>query len=406
MAEPTLGEMGRADALDRMVSGRGILGVEELSLTQAAGRVLAAPVRARSDQPPFRAAAMDGYAVGKGPLDGWLRVVGESAAGRPYTGAVAAGEAVRIFTGAVVPEGLRVVVQERAVRDGVRVRFDAGEDTNVFVRERGADFMAGATLLEPGVRLDPWRMALAGAAGVARLTVARRPRVAVLSTGEEILAAGAEPAPGKIFDSAGPGIAALLEAEGAAVEVLSTAGDDIEAIVRAVSAAKADLLVTIGGASVGDHDLVKPALATLGLSLAVPSVRLRPGKPTWFGALPGAETAPGLAVLGLPGNPASALVCGALFAVPLVRALQGAPPEPVFETLAAEGPLPPNGGREHFMRARIVHGPDGARLRPAADQDSSLVTVFAAADALLMRPIGAPASTQGSLHPFLRLARL
>jgi molybdopterin molybdotransferase len=371
---------------------------------QAVGRVLAEPVRAVRDQPPFDASAMDGYAVLTGDAAPDFTVVGESAAGHPYTDSIRPGEAVRIFTGAQVPVGCAVVVQERARREGEQVSFEGAPPApGANVRPRAGDFAAGDDLLPAGLRLDAWRIGLAAAAGRAEVVVRARPRVAIISTGEEIVTAGMpDISPAQIFDSNGPALGALVTGWGGTPIRLASARDDRDAILAAVRDVEAELIVTVGGASVGDYDLVKPALAPLGLALAVETFRLRPGKPTWFGQL-----TDGRCVLGLPGNPASGLVAAELFLRPLLMAWQGADPSLPMLKARLAAPLRETGPREHWMRARLASGEDGALIAtPFRDQDSSLVSVFAAADALLRRPAGAPAAGVGEVVEVLRLERL
>ncbi|HZZ34651.1 MAG TPA: gephyrin-like molybdotransferase Glp, partial [Caulobacteraceae bacterium] len=358
-------------------------------------------VTARRDQPPFSASAMDGWAVRAADAPGRLKIVGESAAGRGYDGALKPGEAVRIFTGAAVPAGADcVVIQEDAQREGHFVSIPAvTEPRNI--RATGIDFKAGDQLLTKGVRLDPWRLSLAAAAGLGALAVSRQPKVAILSTGEEVVEPGGEPGPFQIFNSGTTALAALVGTWGGSANPLGVVGDDEKSIARSVAKVGCDLIVTLGGASVGDHDLVKPALGRLGLELVVESVAVRPGKPTWFGLL-----GDGRRVLGLPGNPASALVCAELFLKPLVGAYQGADHDVHLVTARSAGALPANGQREHWMRARLRHAPDGALVAEAfRDQDSSLVSVFASADALLRRSIGASAVSPGDPVEVLPLAR-
>ena len=402
MPEPSSGEIGVEDARTRMLAGIAPGAAEATPLVAAFGRTLAQPIAAIRDQPPFDASAMDGYAIlADAAFTGRFRVIGESAAGRPFAGEIAANEAVRIFTGARVPEGCRVVVQERAIRDGDHVTFEAHTPISSNTRPRGGDFRAGQVLLQAGARLDAWSLALAAAAGCGTVQLAPRPRVAILSTGEEIVKAGAEATDAQIFDSNGPALAALMTAWGGTAVPLAPAKDDEAAIAAAVADVACDLILTVGGASVGDHDLVKPSLRRLGLELKVETVRLRPGKPTWFGVL-----ADGRRVLGLPGNPASALVCAELFLKPLLMAWQGAEPALPMEPVRLASALPPTGPREHWMRARLAYDGKGAVATPFSDQDSSLVTVFADADALLRRPSGAGAAAVGDLVDMLRLHRL
>lgn len=374
---------------------------ETIALDHAVGRVLAEPIGAIRDQPPFDASAMDGWAVLSADGGAARRIVGESAAGHGYGATLAAGEAVRIFTGAPVPAGAdAVVIQEKATHEGDSLRIDAAPTAGDNIRRAGGDFHAGQTLLQAGVRLDPWRISLAAAAGRAELVVARRPRIAILSTGEEIAAPGTTPGPWQIFNSGGPALSALAAAWGAEIVTLAPVGDSEDAIAGVVEAAACDLLVTIGGASVGDHDLVKPALMRLGLTICVESLKMRPGKPMWFGTL-----GDGRRVLGLPGNPASALVCAELFLRPLLAAMQGADPNLAIVTARLAERLPANGPREHWMRATVAVEDGVLTAAPLREQDSSLVSIFAVADALLKRPIDAPAAAVGDLVEILPLDR-
>ncbi|MDP3659900.1 gephyrin-like molybdotransferase Glp [Phenylobacterium sp.] len=373
---------------------------EDVALDESIGRVLAQDVAAIRDQPPFDASAMDGWAVRSGDGAGERTIIGESAAGHGFEGELGAGQAVRIFTGAALPAGAdAVVIQEDAERRGDRVAVPAaGPRQNV--RPRGGDFTAGQALLGAGVRIDPWRLSLAAAAGRHRLGVAARPRVAVLSTGEEIVEAPATPGAFQIYDSGSPSISALVEGCGGRVRRDRPVRDTLEAMVEALREAEADLIVTIGGASVGDHDLVRVAADVLGFAIKVESVAVRPGKPTFFGVL-----ADGRRLLGLPGNPASAFVCAELFLKPILAAYQGAAAEPVLASARLTAPLPANGPREHWMRARLDHADGALAVLPYRDQDSSLITVFAQADALLRRQAGAPAAAAGDLVDVLALSR-
>jgi molybdopterin molybdotransferase len=400
MPEPSSGEISVEAARARMLAGLAPTW-ETVALSNALGRTLSAPIIALRDQPPFDASAMDGYAVRPGDLSQTFRVIGESAAGRPFASAVGAGEAVRTFTGAAVPDGCRVIVQERAQRSDDIVTFELHAPASMNVRPRGGDFHAGQVLLPAGARLDAWSLALAAAIGQGTLQLAVRPRVAILSTGEEIVKAGQPAAGAQIFDSNGPALAALIAGWGGLAIPLEPAKDDEAAIAAAVAEVDCDLILTVGGASVGDHDLVKPAMGRLGLTLAVDTVRLRPGKPTWFGTL-----ADGRRVLGLPGNPASALVCAELFLRPLLLAWQGADPTLPMETARLATALPPVGPREHWMRARLSSQDGVVTAAPFFDQDSSLITVLAQSDALLRRPAGQPAAGAGEAVDILRLNRL
>jgi molybdopterin molybdotransferase len=400
-AAPTgLRDLTVEEARARMVADLPPVAAETALLSEALGRVLAEDVSARRDQPPFDASAMDGWAVrGAGER---FEIVGESAAGHGHAAPLSPGQAVRIFTGAPVPGGAdRVVIQEEARREDGFVIVPTATGGARHIRPAGGDFRSGDVLLRAGTRLDPWRLGLAAAAGRDRLSVARRPRVAVLATGEELVAPGGEPRADQIFNSGAAALEGLVRLWGGEPIVLDAAGDDLASIAGAVAGAGGDVVVTLGGASVGDHDLVKPALARLGLDLRVETVRLRPGKPTWFGRL-----ADGRRVVGLPGNPASGLVCAELFLHPLLMALQGAEPGPALDTARLAAPMPANGPREHWARARLWTAEGILMAEPMTDQDSSLVSVFAQAAALIRRPAGAEAADIGAVASVLRLGRL
>lgn len=388
------------EARARMLAEIAALPVEAAALSQSIGRVLAEEVRAVRDQPPFRASAMDGWAVRSSDGASELTIVGESAAGHGFEGQVEAGQAVRIFTGAAVPAGCdAVVIQEDATREGDRVRVPQ-TPAGKHIRPAGGDFKAGQPLLAPGVRIDPWRLSLAASAGRAEVQVRARPRVALLSTGEEIVEAPAAPGPFQIYDSGAPALAAMIAGWGASVTRAKPIRDQLDAVIEAMRAAEADLVVTVGGASVGDHDLVRTAAEALGMTYRVQSVAVRPGKPTFFGVL-----GDGRRLLGLPGNPASAFVCAEMFLHPILNAYQGAEPQPATIPARLDEDLPANGPREHWMRARLSYSGGEVRIRPYRDQDSSLVSVFAASDALLRRAPGAPAVSTGEVVDALPLAR-
>ncbi|MBL8770884.1 MAG: molybdopterin molybdotransferase MoeA [Phenylobacterium sp.] len=388
------------DARARMLAEVAALPAETVPLPAAVGRVLAEDVRAVRDQPPFAASAMDGWAVRAADTPGDLRIVGESAAGRGFEGEVGPGEAVRIFTGAAVPAGCdAIVIQEDARRDGDVVTVPA-TPAGRHLRPAGGDFAAGDVLLPRGVAIDAWRLSLAAAAGRADVSVSRRPQVALFSTGEEIVEAPATPGPFQIYDSGSRALEALIAGWGGEVRRAKPVRDDLETTIQALRDAKGDLVVTVGGASVGDHDLVRAAAGALGLDLRVASVNVRPGKPTFFGVL-----GDGRRLLGLPGNPASALVCAELFLRPLLRAYAGADPTPPTLSARLARPLPANGSREHWMRARLAHADGGVTIEAFPDQDSSLIGVFNASNALLRRPADAPALSAGDVVEALPLAR-
>jgi molybdopterin molybdotransferase len=382
-------------ALARPVAG------EAVALRRAGGRVLAAPVVAGRDQPPFPASAMDGYAIrdadhAPGAV---LRVVGEAAAGRRFAGAVGPGEAVRIFTGAPVPEGAgRVVLQEDVARDGDRITLGDRLEAGTHVRAQGQDFATGAVIAAPR-RLRPQDLALIAAMNVAEVTVARRPVVALIATGDELVMPGEAPSPDQIIASNSFALAAMAEAEGAEVRMLPIARDRPQAIGTVLDLANdADLIVTIGGASVGEHDLIAGVLQARGMELAFHKIAMRPGKPLLAGRM-GAQ-----AVLGLPGNPVSAIVCGHLFLLPLIRAMLGLPdPAPRTLTGVLTEDVAANGPRAHYMRARIEPGDGVTLIRPFARQDSALLSVLAGADALLVRPVGDPGRAAGARVSYLAL---
>jgi molybdopterin molybdotransferase len=391
-------------ALERITAGVRPLSPEPVPLGETRARVLAEPVIARLTQPPFDASAMDGYAVRAvdlARLPARLRLAGQSAAGHGFAGTLGAGEAVRIFTGAPVPAGGdSIVIQEEAEREGPHVLVRAFEGLGANVRSRGGDFAKGEVLLEPGRRLGPREITLAAAAGHDRLSVHSRPKVAILASGDELVEPGVVPGPDQIVCSNSYGLHAMAAAVGAVPHLLGIARDTRESLERHIAQAEgADVLVTIGGASVGDHDLVQQALVARGLELAFWKIAIRPGKPLMFGRLGEAR------VLGLPGNPVSALVCGRVFLVPLLKRLLGdASPAFGIEQAIAGADIERNGPRQHFMRALLEQGADGAwRATPVPSQDSSLLSPLARAGCLIVRPIGAPALSKGAQVPILRL---
>lgn len=379
-----------------MLAAISVLPSEMVPLRIALGRVLSAPVVATRDHPPYAASAMDGYAVRTADTPGLLTMIGETAAGRPFDGACLPGTAVRISTGAALPEGAdTVVIQEDARRDGDLVAVPLAK-TDRHIRHRGLDFRAGVKLLEPGRRLDGVAVALAAASGIAVLPVVRRPRIAVLCGGDELAEPGAHAGPFQIYDSASHGICALIESWGGISQRLALEKDDVEGLSRAArhGLEDSDLLVVIGGASVGDHDHARAALNSLGLALACAKVAVRPGKPTWFGTTPYGN------VIGLPGNPASAIVCAYLFLRPILEALVGRPPEPCTwsQKAVAADALPENGNREHYLRAFLAVDEAGALVaRAYENQDSSMLSVFAATNGLIRREPSAPPVAKGEL---------
>jgi molybdopterin molybdotransferase len=394
------------DALAQVLDGVDPVAAETVSIGQACGRILAADVSALRTQPPADVSAMDGYAVracdvASAPVR--LTVIGEVAAGRPFAGTLGAGEAARIFTGGVLPPGAdAVVIQERTERDGACVIVRARTVAGANVRRAGLDFTAGDVLLAKGRRLTGRDIALAAAMNHPGLPVRRRPLVAMLATGDELVAPGSAPAPGQIVYSNGFAIAAIAQQEGAQVIDLGIVPDRVDATVAAVVRAReagADILVTTGGASVGDYDLVQPALASQGMRLAFWKVALRPGRPMMHGRL-GA-----MRVLGLPGNPVSAYVCAFLFLAPLIRRLLGLSDLPVATESAVLGrDLPANDERADYLRATLRHDDRlGLVATPVPIQDSSMLLPLARANCLVIRPPYAPAAAAGSVCSIVKL---
>jgi molybdopterin molybdotransferase len=387
------------EALARVLDGVAPLPAETVALADAHHRVLAADLQALRAQPPADVSAMDGYAVRAADVaraPARLQVIGEVAAGRPFAGTVGPGEAARIFTGGVLPLGAdTVVIQERTARDGASLTVAAPAEPRRNVRARGLDFAAGDVLLRAGRQLSDRDLALAAAMNHASVPARRRPRVALLATGDELVAPGISPGPGEIVYSNGFALAALARAQGAQVIDLGIVPDRVDATIAAIDRAaqeSADILVTTGGASVGDYDLVQQSLAARGMALAFWKVALRPGRPMMHGAL-GA-----MRVLGLPGNPVSAYVCGFLFLVPLIRRLLGhAELQAPTETATLGRDLPANDERADYLRASLAPAPDGGLVAtPFAVQDSSMVALLARADCLVVRAPHAAAAPAGT----------
>ena len=376
---------------------------EIVPLADAWDRTTAAPVVARLSQPPADLSAMDGYALraADGVLGAALRVVGAAPAGHPYLGTVGAGQAVRLFTGSVIPEGADcVVIQEDAERDGDVIRVREAARAGRHIRRMGQDFTAGETLIETGKRLGARDVGLIAAANHPWVTVRRAPVVAILATGDEIAMPGEPIAAGGIVSSNSHALAAMVRARGGRPIVLPVAPDDIGAIASAADAARgADMLVTTGGASVGDHDLLVAGLSQRGLTVDFWKIAMRPGKPLMHGALGG------LPVLGLPGNPVSALICAVLFLLPAIDRLCGRDPAPPPASPAVLGaPVPENDRRADHLRASLTLRDDGPPVvTPFLVQDSGLLRRLAQADALILRAPHAPALPQGALVRIVRL---
>lgn len=385
------------EALKRMLEGIEPTGIERAGLDRALGRTLAEPLSARRDQPPFAASAMDGYALRAADTAGApveLAVIGEAKAGEGFSGSVGAGEAVRIFTGAPVPEGAdAVLIQENAESSGGgRVRVLQRVAEGAFVRPRGLDFARGEVLLEAGRVLGSRAIGLAAAMNHPEVTVRRRPQVAILSTGDELVAPGGEPRPDQIVSSNGASLAALVREAGAEPRDLGIAADDAADIARRLDAARdASLVITIGGASVGDHDLVHRALERLAVPLEFWKIAMRPGKPMLF-ARRGRQL-----IVGLPGNPVSAQVCARVFIVPVIGRLLGRPGHDHAQTARLGEPLPANDQRQDYLRARLERGPGGVLVAlPWPRQDSSMQRLLAESQCLVIRPPHAPAAEAGT----------
>jgi molybdopterin molybdotransferase len=374
---------------------------EKVALEQAYGRVLARDLKALRTQPPFSNSAMDGYAVRAADTaspPATLIVVGESAAGRAFEGAIGPGEAVRIFTGAPMPDGAdAIVIQEDVQREGERIRVSAAASARDNLRPAGMDFQAGEALIPTGRRLSPRDVALAAAANHTALAVRRRARVAILATGDELVAPGGTLGPAQIIASNNFAVAGVVEAYGGVAIDLGVAVDELGALNTALAQARdaqADVLVTLGGASVGDYDLVQQALVSAGMELGFWRIAMRPGKPLMHGRL-GA-----MRILGLPGNPTSSMVCAILFLRPLLRALHGEPDAgaDLSQPARLAVDLRANGVRQDYMRASLDRGADGILVAtPAADQDSSLVKTMARAEGLIVRPPHAEPAKAGDL---------
>jgi molybdopterin molybdotransferase len=395
-----------ADALAAILAGAEPMPEEMVALEAAHHRVLARDVAAKRTQPPQAMSAMDGYAVrasDAAQVPARLKVIGEVAAGRPFDRAIGPGEAARIFTGGVIPDGAdAVVIQEDTVADGTTITITEAAAPGRNIRPAGVDFSAGDVLLKAGTRLSDRDLSLAASMNYPELPVRRRPKLALLATGDELVMPGQTLGPGQIVYSNGYALRALARAEGADTVDLGVAGDTMEATTAGIRRARelgADILVTTGGASVGDHDLVKTSLEAEGVRMAFWKIAMRPGKPMMHGRL-----GP-MRVVGVPGNPVSSYVCTMLFVVPLIRALSGRRTvHHVRETALLGRDLGANDQREDYLRTRLEEREDGTLIAtPVTKQDSSLLANLAAAQALVVRLPFAPAAKAGSAVEILRL---
>lgn len=397
------GPLSVAQALDRILDGVEPLETETVAIDAAHGRVLAAPLAAAHTQPPFNASAMDGYAVRGADVAAVpvrLKVVGESAAGHGFRGSVSPGEAVRIFTGAPVPEGAdTIVIQENTERDGDVVIVGPGELDPLYIRKRGFDFSKGQILLEAGRVLNAREVMLAAAMGHGGVPVRRRPNVTLLATGDELVQPGTQPDLDQIVCSNPFGIAAMVAGAGGAPSFAGIAKDTRAALHEKFDAARdADIIVTIGGASVGDHDLVGPVLKERGVTLDFWKIAMRPGKPLMFGKMGGQR------VMGVPGNPVSSMICARVFLMPLIRKMLGLADQDFARrqaTLSVD--MPANGPRQHYARAILETEAGRETVRPVTSQDSSLIAALARSNALIVQPPHAPKTPAGSTVEVLLL---
>ncbi|WP_394199699.1 molybdopterin molybdotransferase MoeA [Litoreibacter albidus] len=386
-----------AEALAAVLELGAPLEQEFVPLGEADGRVLASDVAATRNQPPFSASAMDGYAVASTDVSEGdrFKVIGEAAAGHRFTGAVSVGETVRIFTGAPLPEGAtRVIIQEDVLRQGSTITLRGNLDEGLHIRPAGGDFAVGDIIAAPR-RLGPSDVALLASMNIAQVPVRRQPVVAIVATGDELVQAGEVPRDDQIIASNSLGLAAMFRRAGAISRVLPIAKDTPTSLKMALSLAEgADLLVTIGGASVGDHDIVADVAETLGLERQFYKVAMRPGKPLMAGRIGK------MAMIGLPGNPVSSMVCGEIFVRALLDRFLGLPASARRRTsMPLSKPLPANAGREHYMRAVGANGAVAAFDR----QDSALLTVLSQANALIVRPPNDPARNVGDMVEVITL---
>ena len=394
-----------AEARSRIVAAFDPLGSEQIGLLDALGRVLAADVAARMTQPPAAVSAMDGYAVRAddvAKVPARLRVIGQAPAGGSFGGQVGAGQAVRIFTGGPLPAGTdTIIIQEDTASEGEHVVVREGAPRGTYVRAAGLDFRVGDILLKKGRFLTARDIGMAAAMNVPWLHVTRRPRIAILATGDEVVMPGDPVGPNQIISSNGLSLAAFVVACGAEPIHLGIAPDDRAALKAMVQGAiGTDLLVTSGGASVGDHDLVQAALGETGMQMDFWKIAMRPGKPLMFGSI-GATR-----VLGVPGNPVSTLVCATMFLRPAIDRMLGRLVEPEPQPTALLGrDLPENDSREDYLRARLSHDAQGRVVATPFDkQDSSMLSFLSKADCLVVRAPRAPAIKAGTTVPIVPLS--
>jgi molybdopterin molybdotransferase len=388
------------EARARILANVKPLGPENVPLGRALNRVLAKPLSAKRDQPPFNSSAMDGYAVRSEDNATELTVIGTSAAGHAFKGKLKTGEAIRIFTGAPVPTTAdAVVIQENTTASGKTVTILQSARSGQNIRPLGLDFKKGETLLPASIRLNARDIGLAAAMNCDIISVRKRPVVAVIATGDELVPPGKKPRADQIVSSNSNALAAMAESFGAKVINGGIVRDDLKATERSIlEMAKADIIVTTGGASVGDHDFIQQALKNTGVKIDFWKIALRPGKPFMYGRKGRQQ------VLGLPGNPVSALVCARLFLKPLLDCLQGLPVDEAPTKARLGTAMPANDSRQDYVRARLEMAPDGSRTAtPYGKQDSSMQRTFRDAHCLIIRPPNAPAAGVNDLVPILNL---
>lgn len=391
-----------SEALNKVFALANKLETETVPLAQAAGRVLADDVYARITQPPFSSSAMDGYAVINAEAQAGmsLKVIGESAAGERFDGKLKSGEAIRIFTGAPVPEGADcILIQEDTVRDGDLITVQDGRETSLFIRPAGGDFKKGDVITAPR-RLSASDIALLASMNIPEVPVTRKPVVSLIPNGNELVMPGETPGQDQIISSNNFGLKALLEASGAEVRMLPIAKDTVESLTQAMDlSAGSDLVVTIGGASVGDHDLVHKVATERGMELDFYKVAMQPGKPLMAGKMDGVP------LVGLPGNPVSSMVCGHIFLRPMLDVMLGFSPSPLKrETGVLTTDVRQNGSREHYMRASLDVSGTGNQITPFERQDSSLLTILGQSNALLVRPPNGEPLNKGASVEFVRIS--
>ena len=388
------------EARARILSNVKPLAPENVPLTQALGRVLAKPLSAKRDQPPFNSSAMDGYALRSEDTATELTVIGTSAAGHGFKGKLKSGQAIRIFTGAPVPASAdAVIIQENTTSSGKVVTILQSVRAGQNIRPHGLDFRKDETLLPAAIRLNARDIGLAAAMNCAIVSVRKKPLVAVIATGDELVLPGGKPSPDQIVSSNSNALSAMAESLGAKVINCGIVRDDLKATERAIlKMSKADIIVTTGGASVGDHDFIQEALKNTGVKIDFWKIAMRPGKPFMYGRK-GKQH-----VLGLPGNPVSALVCARLFLKPLLDCLQGLPADEKAPMARLGTAMAANDSRQDYVRAKLEIAPDGSRTAtPYGKQDSSMQRTFRDAHCLIIRPPNAPSASPGDLVPILNL---